>query len=62
MLTLKSNNYYKNADDIVLAVDVNNYEWEVVLMQYAAGLKQKWHPIRYESGVWSLQKAVYNAG
>ena len=35
--TLKSINYYKNADDIVLVIDVNDYGWGIVLMQYAAG-------------------------
>ena len=59
---LKSINYYENADDIVLAVDISGYGWGVVLMQYAAGLKQKQHPIKYESRVWSPQEAAYDAG
>ena len=59
---LKSINYYKNADDIIFIINVSDYRWKAVLMQYAAGLKQKWHPIRYESRVWSPQEAVYNAG
>ena len=39
MLALKSIDYYKDAGDIVLVIDVNDYEWGAVLMQYAAGLK-----------------------
>ena len=57
---LKSIDYHKNAGDIVLAVDTNGHGWGTVLMQYAAGSKQKQHPIRYESKVWSPQKAAYN--
>ena len=38
-LTLKSINYYKNAGDIVLAVNASDYRWEVILMQYAADSK-----------------------
>ena len=60
MSALKSIDYHKHAGDIVLAVDISDYEWGVVLIQYAAGLKQKQHLIRYESRVWSLQKAAYN--
>ena len=61
-LALKSINYHEGADDIVFAVDTNGYGWEAVLMQCAAGSKQKQHPIRYESRVWSPQEAVYDAG
>ena len=59
---LKSINYHEGAGDIVLAVDTNDHGWEAVLMQYAAGSKQKQHPIRYESRVWSPQEAAYDAG
>ena len=59
---LKSINYHEGAGDIVLVIDVNGHGWGAVLMQYAAGSKQKWHPIRYESRVWSPQKAAYDAG
>ena len=48
---LKLIDYYESADDIVLAVDINDHEWGAVLMQYAAELNQKQHPIRYESGI-----------
>ena len=59
---LKLINYYKNADDIVFAVNISDYEWKAVLMQCAAGSNQKWHPIRYESEVWSPQEAAYDMG
>ena len=59
---LKSIDYHEDADDIVLAVDTNDYKWGTVLIQCAAESNWKWHPIRYESGVWSLQKAVYDTG
>ena len=58
---LKSINYHEDADDIIFVIDVNDYRWKAVLMQYTAGLKQKQHSIKYESEVWSLQKAAYNA-
>ena len=48
---LKSINYHENAGDIVLMVDINDHGWGAVLMQCAAGLKQKQYLIRYESGV-----------
>ena len=57
---LKSINYYKDADDIIFAVNINNYKWGAVLMQYAAKSNWKQHPIRYESEVWSPQEAVYD--
>ena len=57
---LKSINYHKGANDIVLVINVNNYEWRAVLMQYAVDSKQKWHFIRYKSRVWSFQKTAYN--
>ena len=59
---LKSIDYHEGADDIVLAVDANSHKWGAVLMQCAAGSNQKWHPIRYESGVWSPQEAAYDVG
>ena len=61
-LALKSINYHKDADDIVFVIDANNHGWKAVLMQCAAGSKQKQHSIRYESRVWSPQKAAYDAG
>ena len=61
VLALKSINYHEGADDIVFAVDINGYKWGAVLMQYTADSKQKQHPIRYESGIWSSQEAAYNA-
>ena len=39
MLMLKSINYHKSADDIVFIININDYEWKTVLMQYAADLK-----------------------
>ena len=57
---LKSINYYKDVSDIVFVIDANGHEWGAVLMQYAAELNWKWHPIRYESGVWSPQEAAYD--
>ena len=62
VLTLKLIDYYENADDIVLVININDYKWGMVLIQCAADSKQKQYPIRYESGVWSPQKAMYNAG
>ena len=62
VLMLKLINYHEDADDIVLAVNVNDYKWEAVLMQYAAELNWKWHSIRYESRIWSSQKAAYDVG
>ena len=59
-LTLKLINYYKGADDIIFAVDINDYKWKTVLIQYTADSKQKQHSIKYENRVWNPQKAVYN--
>ena len=59
---LKSIDYHEGVGDIVFVIDTNDYGWEAILMQYAAKLNWKWHFIRYESGVWSPQEAVYDMG
>ena len=51
VLMLKLINYYKNTDDIVFIININDYKWKAVLIQYAADLKWKWHLIRYESEI-----------
>ena len=51
VLILKLIDYYKNVNNIVFIVNINNYKWKVVLMQYTADSKQKWHFIKYKSKV-----------
>ena len=45
--------------EIILAVDASLKGWGAVLMQLDA--LGKWHPSRYESGLWNQAKRNYDA-
>lgn len=50
--------YTEGAGDITFAVDASLDGWGRVLMQLVKG---KRHPSRYESGIWSIAKRIYDA-
>lgn len=49
--------YNESVDDIILVVDTSLDGWRGVLMQL---LKQKRHPSRYKSEIWSNNEKNYN--
>ena len=55
---LVSLDYIERAGDIILAVDASLEGWGGVLMQL---VKEKRHPSRYESKIWSTAEKKYNA-
>ena len=55
---LRTIDYFENADDIILTVNVSNAEWKAVLMQKH---KNKKHSNRYESDLWTNVEKKYNS-
>ncbi len=53
--------YGKNAQNIILVIDLSLKEWDFCLMQLAEDLKRR-HVCWYDSETWSDAESVYDAG
>ena len=60
-LALSTIDYDSVAGEIVLSVDASRDCWGAILQQEQPG-SGKWHPVRYESGVWTTLEKNYDAG
>ena len=59
-LTLTFLNYFKKVSIIILIINVNNDDWNAVLMQISKNLKWLKYIIKFKNDVWNSQKQMYD--
>ncbi len=57
---MRSLNYFKQIEEIILVVNTSFQEWRAMLQQTALNFKN-WHFVQYESELWNEQETRYDA-